>query len=105
MKTYRIIFAITLIVTLCISCKSYDDKTSTYNATGIILGLDKAQCACCGNWMIQIDGEQKTRQFIALPENSDIDLNNTTFPLFVSLNWTESTSGCKFVIISEIKAN
>jgi hypothetical protein len=69
------------------------------------MGLDKAQCACCGNWIIEIEGEQNQYQFIELPDNSTIDLNKAVFPLSVRLNWTESTSGCKFAIISEIKVN
>ena len=105
MKILKILLVLILVLTAFISCKSDDDNTSDNDSVGLIIGLDKAECACCGNWIIQIDNEQDSHQFLELPDNSGIDLNNVVFPISVNLKWTESDGNCNFVIISEINMN
>ncbi len=92
------IFFIFLLLIAILSC---DDDTIVYESTGQILGLDLAACPCCGDWLIQIDGEESLYQFIELPEGSDIDLTIATFPLNVQLNWAFSTGACSNHIIIE----
>jgi len=105
MKTAPLFFAIALFFTLFVGCKNDDDTTTDFDSTALIIGLDTAACACCGNWIIEIDGEENPRQFLALPETSEIDLNTATFPLSVNINWTESPSDCRFAVISAIEVN
>jgi len=76
------------------SCGNDDDAAITYESQGTILGLDVAQCACCGNWLLTIGDNLRIRQFQTLPENSDIDLNTVEFPLAVRFNWSETNGDC-----------
>lgn len=93
----KILFAIMLSITV-FSC---DDDTLTYESTGQILGLDLALCPCCGNWLIQIEGEENPYQFMELPQDSSIDLTTANFPIDVQLNWEPVTIGCTNYIIIE----
>jgi hypothetical protein len=85
--------------------KNDDNKATEFESQGLIMGLDEALCACCGNWLILIEGEQNIDQFLELPHNSEIDLNTAVFPISVSLSWKESNSDCDFIIITEIIEN
>jgi len=105
MKIANLLLALTLLLTISFSCKSDDENTKYVDSVGLIFGLDSATCGCCGNWIIEIDGELNPHQFLVLPDNSGIDLYNAEFPISVTLNWTETPSDCKFAIISEIVAN
>jgi len=92
---------ILFILLVCVAVLSCDDDTLTYESTGQILGLDLALCACCGSWLIQIEGEESPYQFVALPQDSDIDLTTANFPIDVQLNWELATTGCSNYIIIE----
>jgi hypothetical protein len=67
-------------------CKKENDKG--YMSGGVITGPDMRMCAspCCGGWYIEIDNQ--IFEFDAIPSNSDIDLQNATFPIFVKVQWT-----------------
>ena len=71
------------------SCNQENSKDFISN--GIITGPDIRMCACCGGWYIQIDGI--IYEFDSLPDNSSIDLQKETFPVFVKLDWKLSDKG------------
>jgi hypothetical protein len=107
----KIFFTLILFATFTsfIGCTDKDDKVEAvptqYESTGQIVGKDTAACACCGNWIIKIDGIDNTLQFVKLPNSSTIDLNTATFPLSVSLKWAiDPNSSCGFIIIESITA-
>lgn len=62
-----------------------------YKSQGKITGPDIRMCACCGGWYIQIDN--LTYEFDSLPDNSNINLQTETFPVFVKLDWQLSDKG------------
>ncbi len=93
-----------------IGCTDKDDDVEAvptkFESTGQITGKDAATCACCGNWIIKIDGIENSFQFIKLPDDSTIDLNTATFPIPISLTWSIDQNGsCGFINIETIKAN
>lgn len=77
------------------SCNTDDDVSQMeFESTATISGFDLTLCACCGGWVIDIEGQEEVKRFDELPESSTIDLSNTTFPISVQLNWSESESYC-----------
>lgn len=74
------IFILLIFPILLLSCSK-----NGYMNTATIEGEDKEKCDCCGVWLINIDDH--ILKFIELPENSNLDLDNATFPLKVKLNW------------------
>ena len=76
------------------SCSNDDDSQVQFESTATILGLDMTLCACCGGWIIDINGQELNKRFSELPQSSNIDLQNSTFPLSVQLNWDESNEYC-----------
>jgi len=104
----KIKICILLIVTGFIfftSCKNDDDNSGEeLESTAEIKGLDLTLCACCGGWIIDIDGEEPDKRFISLPAESDIDLNMDDLPISVKLNWVESDDYCgKGITIQSIE--
>jgi len=88
------------------ACKDTDvlETGGQYESTGIIYGLDLANCGCCGNWLIEIDENGERDQFLALPQGSGIDLEKAVFPLEVKLNWRiDESSTCSFILIEDIE--
>lgn len=86
------------------SCNKDDDTKFEFESTAIITGLDMALCPCCGGWIINIVGQESDNRFLELPLDSDIDLGNTTFPISVKLNWSESNDFCgKGIVIESIE--
>ena len=83
------------------SCSDDDDSQNQFESTATISGFDLSLCACCGGWIIDINGQEPDKRFSELPQNSNIDLQNATFPLFVQLNWSESNDYCGNGIIIE----
>ena len=59
---------------------------------GKITGQDYRKCACCGGWFLQT--ADTTYMFVSLPEGSDIDLQNATFPIPVKFDFTPDSSIC-----------
>ncbi len=76
------------------SCNNDDDLQVQFESTATISGFDMTLCACCGGWIIDINGQEPDKRFSELPQNSNIDLQNSTFPLSVQLNWSESNEYC-----------
>jgi hypothetical protein len=97
------IFTLSLIIGLSLltNCKSDDDTKIAFESTAIISRFDLSLCACCGGWIINIDGQQSNNRFTELPQDSNIDLDTTTFPISVNLNWTESEDYCGQGILVE----
>lgn len=88
-----ILFA--LLFGLLISCKK-DPSSNSVNlkSYGKITGIDARMCPspCCGGWFIEINKENY--RFLKLPDNSNLDLSNATFPVNVYLSWKKIDSGC-----------
>ena len=77
------IFLVLFMAILMAAC-SKPDVVGT-NAT--ILGIDYALCPCCGNWKIDIEGQDQILQFLSLPNGSDIELLEDNFPMDVKVFW------------------
>ena len=107
MKKLIIIFLVSFFG-LFLSCNNHDtsDKIQ-FKSTGEILGLDEALCICCGDWKIKIDNDQNDYQFITLPQNSNIDLQNAQLPISVKLNWRldENSTCANHIIVEQIDLN
>jgi hypothetical protein len=59
---------------------------------GAITGPDVRECSCCGGYFIEI--ENITYRFFELPANSEIDLINARFPVYVRLDWQNDPNAC-----------
>jgi hypothetical protein len=100
-----------LLISLIIlpSCNDKDDEDLSlikFESTAKILGRDTAICACCGNWILKIDGIDNAYQFVTLPASSNINLETVTFPVSVKINWSiDESSACKFVVVEAIELN
>lgn len=77
------------IIILGFICCNQDNNN--FSSKGKITGPDIRMCACCGGWYIQIDS--LTYEFDTLPDNSNINLQKETFPVFVKLDWQLSIKG------------
>lgn len=89
------------------SCNNDDDNDSEikFESTATITGLDLTLCACCGGWIIDIDGEDPDKRFTELPKDSNINLDVDALPISVELNWSESDEYCgKGITIESIKS-
>jgi hypothetical protein len=98
----KTIFGISALLIVLICC--HKANYTAYSSNGIITGPDIRMCACCGGWYIQIDST--TYEFTALPDNSGINLDKETFPVYVKLDWQLSNlTGCpdKKITIQRIK--
>jgi hypothetical protein len=91
-KRMGMISKITLVVCILIGvflgCQ--EDTQKEYMSEGKILGPDLRMCpsSCCGGWYIQI--ESTTYEFDALPAGSNINLQTSSFPIAVKLDWSLS---------------
>ena len=79
MKSAKLI--IFLIFAAFASC---DKDNDTYKSVGIITGEDLTMCACCGGYFINIDDVQYLIN--SMPKNSNLDLQQETFPITVHLD-------------------
>ena len=86
----KIITAVLLILVLStISCSLGGDGSMS---NGTITGLDVRECACCGGFFIEIDNV--TYRFYDEPANSELNLENPTFPIYVRLEWANDANAC-----------
>jgi hypothetical protein len=78
------------------------ENNGDYKSNGKILGPDYGMCICCGGWHILIDNA--TYNFDSIPENSNINLQKDTFPIFVKLDWhlSKNTACSKWITIERI---
>ena len=87
MKSAKLI--IFIIFAAFASCNKDND---TYKSVGIITGEDLRMCACCGGYFINID--DVTYLIDSLPKNSNLNLQQETYPITVRLDWQLSGSSC-----------
>jgi len=90
---------LTLFLLALIAATSFAKEKKDIKSHGIILGLDKGACMCCGGWIIKIDSNQY--RFNALPDKSTIDLKKEKFPLPVKVVWKLNIKGCQNTITIE----
>lgn len=62
-----------------------------YQAAGTITGYDLTMCACCGGYLVKMEGNDSVYRFYHFPGGTDID--STHFPTKVKFNYLK-TSGC-----------
>jgi len=97
-----LIIVIIAIFVVLICC--HKGNSNDYKSSGIITGADFRMCACCDGWFIQIDST--IYEFYKLPDNSKINLDTESFPVYVKLDWQLSDlTGCpdKKITIQRIK--
>ena len=93
-----------LIILACVMVFSCTKKTTHYQASGTITGLDLRMCACCGGYFIKMTGSDTTYHFYNFPAGSTID--STHFPINVSFNYTAPASnGCGVIYITSMVQN
>lgn len=85
MKALRMVF----LVFIMIACSKEDNS---YDSVGTITGIDARLCMCCGGWIINID--DVVYLIDSMPKDSDIDINNATFPITVELDWKLIDGAC-----------
>jgi len=103
METRFLTFLIIVGFGLLMSCDNNADNTEVeFESTATIIGFDPGNCGCCGGIFININGQEPNKRFTDLPQNSNIDLQNPRFPIFVQLNWSESDSFCGTGITIEL---
>ena len=111
MKNTILFFTVFIIILGFTSCDKSDliigdilDSTME-TASAKILGRDDGDCDCCGDWKIEIDGEDQVYMFKQSP-NSDIDLEHAEFPLDVTVQWVLNESVCAdHVLIGRMELN
>jgi|SaaInl59LU_5_DNA_1037362.scaffolds.fasta_scaffold62890_1 hypothetical protein len=101
-----------LVFTSLISCTKDDQAGAAlpsvvqieYESIATIGGEDPALCACCGCFMITIEGGEPwvNDRFCELPPDSDIDLTNVEFPVSVELNWSPTGDCGRYILIESI---
>ena len=95
-----IIFSLLIITLFIASCSLGEDE---FRSNGTITGYDTRECSCCGGFYIEIDNA--TYRFYDLPNNSELNLENSTFPIYVKLDWTKDANAClgDEIIVSRIE--
>ncbi|MFT4968570.1 MAG: hypothetical protein ACI9O4_000300 [Chitinophagales bacterium] len=94
MKNRILIGLLILGLGLITNCDNEEEPQTQYESTAVISGYDLTLCACCGGWVIELNGQATDNRFTDLPQSSNIDLINATFPLNVQLDWTPSSEYC-----------
>ena len=64
----KLLFSV-LLCSIFIICSCQKEEVLTqkiFESKAIIYGLDTVQCACCGNWVIEIDEIDNKIQFLAV---------------------------------------
>ena len=94
------IFSVLIIALSIASCSLEEDE---YRSNGTITGYDTRECSCCGGFYIEIDNA--TYRFYDLPKNSELNLENPTFPIYIKLDWTKDVNAClgDEIIVSRIE--
>jgi len=77
---------------LLLSISSCSTDVNEFMDDGTIRGYDVRKCACCGGFFIDI--RKMTYRFYKLPDNSNFNLDNPVFPIYVRLNWIKDENGC-----------
>ncbi len=85
----KIILTSLLLLIVFTSCTTEVDD---FMDEGTIKGYDNRECICCGGYFIDISNT--TYRFYTIPENSNLDLTNPSFPISVNLKWKEDEPQC-----------
>ena len=85
MRNVLIIFTI-LATAMMVGCAKEENKTATFESTGMIMGSDKGACPCCGGWILEIDNDSNLYRIEELPDGSGIELNEVSHS--VQFNWS-----------------
>jgi len=96
MKNSRLLILLTFVALA--SCNKDSDN---FKSVGTITGVDGTMCGCCGGYIINIDNVRYL--FDSIPKNSDLDLQQETFPLTVKLDWQLINSGCPPIRIEVLR--
>lgn len=59
---------------------------------GVIIGADYRECACCGGWFIEIDGDTLRAQ--TFPDDFAATLSGDVYPVAVRLRWERDATPC-----------
>ena len=90
-----------LVFLFFIAFVSCDNDSDSYRSIGVITGMDGTMCGCCGGWIIFIDD---VRYLIdSMPKNSNLDLQQESFPLTVHLDWQLIKSSCPLLRIDVLR--
>lgn len=63
-----------------------------YKSVGIITGIDGTMCGCCGGWIINI--EDAMYLIDSMPDDSNLNLVEESFPIVVKLDWQLVNNEC-----------
>ena len=94
-----------IVVIMMIGFTTCNKVNDTYMSQGTITGQDYRMCACCGGWIINIEGENY--QFDSIPANSGFVLEKEPLPISVQLDWQLTPGSCPSnrITIQRIKKN
>lgn len=75
------------------------NKKDNYRGNAQILGYDGTYCACCGGFMIKVEGDNSNNYYLArtLPSNAGIN-PMSSFPINVELDYDKNDKNCDQVI-------
>src|SRR3970282_2155655 len=85
----KIILMSYLLLPFIISCST---EVEEYMDEGTITGYDTRECSCCGGFFIDIG--TLTYRFYTVPDNSNLNLENPDFPIYVKLDWKKDENAC-----------
>src|SRR5665647_60091 len=94
-----------IVVIMMIGFTTCSKVNDTYMSKGVITGQDYRMCACCGGWIINIEGENYL--FESIPANSSFVLEKEPLPISVQLDWQLTPGSCPSnrITIQRIKKN
>ena len=91
-KLIPLIISFTLLLFSC-------TKKDNYRENAQILGYDNTYCACCGGFMIKVEGDNSNNYYLARVLPSDAGINQmSSFPINVELDYDKSDKNCDKVI-------
>jgi hypothetical protein len=80
-----------VIPALLLACDGNDNNQFSH---GKIVGYDLTLCACCGGYVIEIDGE--TYRFFDedIQGTNPLDAWTMNYPVYVLIEWSPKTGAC-----------
>ena len=97
----KLILLLASLTMLTLSC----NKKDNYRENAQIVGYDGTYCACCGGFMVKIEGDNSNNYYIArtLPSNAGIN-PMSTYPINVELDYDKNDKNCdKIITVTRIK--
>ncbi len=96
-KILIVLFSLSLLFSYCRD--SDDTDLMPFEQRGMLVGIDAAECACCGGFIIQFDNSE-TNYRAYTEDFQNLDPND--FPLTIEFNWTLEND-CAGIMIIEIE--